>query len=134
MNPNSPTFGRGSSAPSSARSRLSSWIKVCLLLRKEDLTTHLLTGHLTASGSEIDYQIGMYRERFELILKTEGENSTSGTRYATNSRGYHPGPGQQHMNGGGQYQAMPPQASEGTVQLSEKQQMLKDEKKLSGIV
>lgn len=80
----------------------------------------------------------MYRERFELIIKTEGENSTSGTGYASHSRG-HPPPGfhsvpSQQMYGGGQYQPMPSQMNGGNGQLSEKQQMLKNEKALGGMV
>jgi hypothetical protein len=88
------------------------------------------TGHKTSS--EFDVQIAIYRERFELIIKTEGENSTSGTGYAPNSRGnnFSSHPSQQQIyNGGGQ-----PQANGGNGQLSEKQQMVKNEKALSGMV
>ena len=71
----------------------------------------------------------MYRERFELIIKTEGEDPTSGTGYSSHSRGRHltnphSVPSQQQMaamHGGG------------NGQLSEKQ-MWKNEKALGGIV
>lgn len=79
----------------------------------------------------------MYRQRFELIIKTEGEDSTSGTSYAAQPRpnqpvNFHPA-NQQGMTGafGG---AMPTQAAGGNGQLSEKQQMWKNEKALSGMV
>lgn len=80
----------------------------------------------------------MYRERFELIIKTEGENSTSGTGYASHSRGQHPPnfhPSQQQMTatyGGGQYMSQGNGGMNG--QLSEKQQMWKNEKALGGMV
>jgi len=85
----------------------------------------------------------MYRERFELIIKTEGEDSTSGTGYAAH-RNNHPGnfppPNQQVMPGmwgGGNFQPAPPQVAGGYGygQLSEKQQMQwKNEKALGGAV
>lgn len=49
--------------------------------------------HSRATGyqvcSEFDVQITRYRERFELIIKTEGEDSTSGKGYVTRSRSNH---------------------------------------------
>ena len=80
----------------------------------------------------------MYRERFELIIKTEGENSTSGTGYATNNRPNHPHPTSYQtmpgsFGGGRNFQAMPPHADGGNGLLSEKQQMSKNEKALSGM-
>lgn len=83
------------------------------------------------TGSEFDDKIADYRERFELIIKTEGENSTSGTRYASNQRtnflDSHPG------RGGGQYQTMSSHGNGGNGQLTEKQ-MSRNEKALSGMV
>lgn len=87
-------------------------------------------------------QIMMYRHRFELIIKTEGEDSTSGTGYASHSRQNHTGgtyPVDQHgmSFGGNNFQAMPPPMNGGNGQLSEKQQMQmwgKSEKALSGMV
>lgn len=91
-------------------------------------------------GSEFDFQIKLYRERFELIIKTEGEDSASGTGYAS-----HPRPNQ-HMNihpagqqvmagtfGARNLQAMPPYPDGGNGQPNEKP-MWKDEKALSGMV
>ena len=83
----------------------------------------------------------MYRERFELIIKTEGEDSTSGTGYASHPRpnpsvNLHPA-NQQPMAGsfgGRNFQAMPPHADGGSGQLSEKQQMWKNEKAMGGMV
>jgi len=104
-------------------------------------------GHKT--GTEFDYQIAMYRERFELIIKTEGEDSTTGTGYAPHPPPSHPGNfqpmnNQQQMGGtypGRPYQPMqqpmpPPQADAGYGQMSEKQQQTqwKNEKALSGMV
>ena len=92
-------------------------------------------------GPEFDFQITMYRERFELIIKTEGEDSTSGTGYAPGSRSNHPinyNPASQQAMagsfGGRNFQAMPPHADGGNGQLSEKQQMWKNEKALGGMV
>ena len=88
----------------------------------------------------------MYRERFELIIKTEGEDSTSGTGYAANRshpHGNFPPPNQQGMPGswgGGGFQPAPPLVGGGygygyNGQLSEKQQMQwKNDKTLSGAV
>jgi len=86
-------------------------------------------------------QIAMYRERFELIIKTEGEDSTSGTAYASHPRpnqpaNFHPG-NQQMMNGsfgGRQFQAMPPQPDAGGYGQPNEKQMWKNEKALSGMV
>jgi len=47
---------------------------------------HNYSGHVT--GPEHDIQIIMFRERFELIIKTDGEDSTSGTSYSSQSRGH----------------------------------------------
>lgn len=90
-------------------------------------------------GSEFDPQITMYRGRFELIIKTEGEDSTSGTSYATQPNypaNVYPA-SQQPMAGtfnGRGVQTVPPRANGGNVQLSEKQQILKNEKALGGMV
>ena len=83
-----------------------------------------------------------YRDRFELIIKTEGEDSTSGTGYAAhrnNPNGNYPHPNQQPMPGmwgGGNFQHGPPPAGGGYGygQLNEKQQMQWSEKKLGGAV
>jgi len=87
-------------------------------------------------GTEFDFQITIYRERFELIIKTEGEDSTSGTGYAANSRSQHPTNPQTMAGsfGGRNFQAMPPHADGGNGQLSEKQQTWKNEKALGGMV
>jgi len=84
----------------------------------------------------------MYRERFELIIKTEGEDSMSGTGYAAhrNHPGNLPPAHQQGMPGawgGGNFQHGPPPVGGGYEygQLSEKQQMQwKNEKTLGGAV
>jgi len=89
-------------------------------------------------GSEFDQQITMYRGRFELIIKTEGEDSTSGTTYAAQLHPPNFYPANQHQMAGTfdgrNSQAMPTHAGGGNGQLSEKQQMLKNEKALSGMV
>jgi hypothetical protein len=85
----------------------------------------------------------MYRERFELIIRTEGEDSTGRGAFAAHSRqlqsaGFYPA-NQQQMPGtlgprGGCYQPMPPHPDGGNGQLNEKQQMSKNEKALGGMV
>ena len=81
----------------------------------------------------------MYRERFELIIKTEGEDSTSGTGYAAhrnNNPGNVPPTHQQGMPGmwgGGNLQPAPPHGY-GYGQPSEKHQMQWNEKTLGGAV
>lgn len=120
------------------RSTLSSWTKVRHLLNGQiwQPTHPCVTGH--KETSEFDDQIAAYRARFELIIKTEGENSTSGTGYAP-----HPGPnyhansqpmGQQGMPGGygGRGFQSVPQGPQAGGQLSEKQ--WKNEKALGGMV
>lgn len=43
------------------------------------------SGH--SIGSEFDNQINMFRVRFEQIIKTEGEDSTSGTSFGATTGG-----------------------------------------------
>ena len=83
----------------------------------------------------------MYRERFELIIRTEGEDSTGRGAFAALSRQYNPmefhPANQQPMPGtfGARgYQPTPPQPYQGPVQPNEKPQMSKNEKALSGMV
>lgn len=100
--------------------------QICLSLH------FLITGHKL--GPEFDPQIMMYRQRFELIISTEGEDSNRGS---TRSRGpishnFTPTPNQQQAYGGGYYQQMPPGG--GNRQLSEKELLVKNEKAISGMV
>lgn len=115
-------------------------------IQQADLTVRSFPCHTgDESDPKFDERIMRYRERFELIIKTEAEDSTSGTVYAAHrhrSPGNYPSENQQGMPGmwgGGNFQQGPPPAGGGYGygygQLSEKQQMQwKNEKALGGAV
>jgi len=115
-------------------------------LRSRELSTFIrevdafMMDHGHKLGSEFDAQISMYRGRFESIIRTEGEDSAGGTSHArhSNPSNAYPANTQQQGTmgtyGGKQFQQMPPQMDGGYGPMNEKQQMLKNEKALSGMV